>query len=119
MSQTPIGHVQAYGKEFYQLKLIIVRTSDFGRLWAEDPVLVRFMGWKLLSCKHPRLFSCAVDKNANVRNYFSRVGNSVVWAPIVRRSPSEEEEFQLLGMLTELEEMYISVSGKDKRVRTV
>lgn len=79
-------------------------------LWVENSSLPN---------KYPRLFSCAVDKNANMRNYFSRVGNSVVWAPIFRRNISEEEELQLFYMLAELEEVYIPVSGKDRRVRTV
>lgn len=64
----------------------------------------------------PRLFSNAIDKNANVRTYFSRVGSSIVCALIFRRNPLEEKEFQLLYMLVELEAVYISVSGKDRRV---
>lgn len=77
------------------------------------------VGDSSLALKYPRLFSCAIDKNANVSSYFSRVGSSVVWAPIFTINLPEEEDVQLLSMLVELEAVYIPVFGKDRRVWSV
>lgn len=89
------------------LGLVVGKRSGSGWIYGLETPLLQIT---------PRLFSYTIDKNANVTTYFPRVGSSIVCAAIFRRNPLEEKEFQLLYMLVELEAVYISVSGKDRRV---
>lgn len=122
MSQIPTQHIQVYGGEFYQLNMPLFFSNMRFKVGCGQKILFwlgLWVGDSSWAPKYPRLFSCAIDKNAKVSSYFSRVGSSFVWAPIFRRNLPEEEDVQLLSMLVELEAVYIPVFGKDRRVWSV
>lgn len=71
-----------------------------------------------LSSQFPNLFRCAQDVLVMVRDYYSKIGDQVVWAPMFRRNLNEGEIQDFATLLTVLSSVFIADGRKDKRVWT-
>ena len=70
----------------------------------QDGTWERILFWKdqwardrTLAAQFPDLFNCAMDKDAKVKSYMSRIGDKVVWSLILRRHLKDQEETQFIS----------------------
>ena len=88
-----------------------VRSGERILFWRD-----RWIGDKNLVAQFLALFNCAMDKDAKVNSYMSRVGDMVVWSPIFRRNLKDQEESQFISLLNLLNGAFIMERGEDSSV---
>ena len=67
--------------------------------------------------KFPKLFNCALVKEAKVKSYFAKGTNrEVIWYPIFRRNLRDIEERQFLSLINVLRDVLIPEEGEDARI---
>ncbi|XXG68873.1 hypothetical protein AAC387_Pa06g1869 [Persea americana] len=111
----PPRHLQ-HAPPFASLQLAPPRHLQVG-------VPIRSRGQLWLDCgvqavDHPTCTHGIVDGSVLVRDYCSKIGDQVVWAPVFRRNLDEGEIQDFAALLTRLSSVCITDGQKDRRVWT-
>ena len=91
-----------------------VGSGEKVRFWLDN-----WFGNRPLAAQFPDLTKYAMDKEATVSSYLETIGSGsqLIWSPIFRRNPKENEESQLLLLLNVLSSIFIP-GEQDERVWT-
>ena len=107
-------------KGFLSVKKLLMENIKY-QIGTGDKILFWrdwWVGDRTLAAKFPDLFKCALDKDAKVKSYMSRIGDNVVWSPILRTQLKNQEEAQFISLLNLLNGVYIPEGGAETRVWT-